>query len=101
MVKINSTRETVRKVLVEFEETRDNVHKLVAFIWNVERKEDKTVDFLRSLYLGRYSSIHSIERQSRFLQKEFPEIRGKFWAKRQNHQKKVKEDLGYFEELKN
>ncbi len=101
MVKINAAKEIVRTALVKYPKVRDDLHKLLAVIWQAESKEKTTVDFLRSLYIGKYLSVHSIERQSRKLQQDHPELRGKLWAERQQHQKHVKEDLGYKTDLFN
>lgn len=76
---------------------RDDDNKLVANVWysQLESKSDMTAfQFLEGYAKGKFANSDSVTRMRRKLQEEFPELRGKKWAKRHGKlQEDVKEQL--------
>ena len=67
--------------------TRDNDHKLVAWIWKNEMTSTISGDVINLLNTNQLTSWESIARMRRKLQEEDEELRGESWDKR--HDKSV------------
>lgn len=101
-MKINQTRNVVKRMLADHHALRDDDNALIANIWARELQQEgfdtKSMlgfEFLAWLAMGRLSSPESITRMRRKLQSEFPSLRGEVYAKRHQEAANVKKDLGY------
>lgn len=101
-MKINNTRNAVKRMLSDHMALRDDDNALIANVWarelqqqGIEIKEMRAYEFLASLATGRLSSSESITRMRRRLQTEYPSLRGNTWDKRHKEQVTVQKDLGY------
>ena len=61
---------------------RDSDHKLVAWVWESELKDEWDPDILHLLNTNRLTNWESIARCRRSLQAEHEELRGANWDKR-------------------
>ncbi len=99
-MKIKQAQEIVERVLTSYPQTRDNDQMLILKVWAVQNpalrgKEFSFIDFSRGFLDGDYHKTESITRARRKAQEENPELRGKNYIKRHEHQKDVKKELGY------
>ena len=79
-------------------ETRDNDNTLLVKVWAEEKPEIKVkgyslATFTLSFKRGEFSSSESVRRTRQKLQQEFPELRGKNYKERHNHEEVIKEQL--------
>lgn len=96
-VNLNITS-TVKMLLNQFPETRDNDDVLIVKVWAEEHPEIKVKgyllkDFTLAFKAGKFSSTETIRRTRQKLQEEFESLRGDSYAKRQKKQSKIKEQL--------
>lgn len=100
-MKLKETKSRVRHLLKNGEPVfKDNLNRVVAEIWLQDCRDlghdPKEISGNKMLYLlarGKLSNIHSIERNWRKLQEEYPELRGANYSKRHGKQEEVKKDL--------
>ena len=91
---------TIRTILHEEVETRDNERLLHSYVWWNEIKElyptqakAACQDFLRIYNDGRLTSPSSISRARRKLQEEDKTLRGEKWYKRKGRAEEFKQDI--------
>lgn len=99
-MRINIITRKVLNILTKKPELRDSDDKLAALIWFHELKEkgishETAYQIARIIGKGELTSFESISRSRRKVQEEYPELRGKLYAKRQGRQKDVRLQLGY------
>ena len=87
--KIISIKETVKAILINFPDTRDNDRLLMLKVWSTENNllRDKNYpfyDFALGFIKKDYSDPESIRRSRQKIQEIYHELRGKTWSIRQN-----------------
>jgi hypothetical protein len=76
---------------------RNSDHKLVAWIWRQELKDQWGDDVINLLNMDRLTSWESIARCRRKIQEEHPELRGEAWNDRQKKSVEVAADMTNYE----
>lgn len=89
---------TVKELLMFQPVTRDNDEMLILKVWaeqvhELRSRNYKYIDFARLFVGGRLHKPESIRRTRQKLQEEFPELRGKSYHARHNHQQSVKDQI--------
>lgn len=98
-MKLQNISHTVKRILVNCPETREDDNLLILKVWAIQNPVLRTNpnflfwDFAKDFKKKKYASTESIRRSRAKLQEEFPELRGKNYKNRQNHQESVKEEL--------
>lgn len=91
-------------LLTNYRALRDDVNLLyLACVMAIRGKEyientsvkEHFKDYMNDPLQKKLPSMASIIRLNTKLQKEYPELRGKDWEKKQKHSKDYKKDLGY------
>ncbi len=86
----------VKALLEMYPQFRDDDNVLTAYIWEHEQDANSNIrSFFQAYSEGRVTRQDYITRVRRKLQENYPELRGKSYEKRQEHTKKVLDDLGY------
>lgn len=103
-MKVKQISTTVKKVLENVPECRDNDFLLILKVWAIQnpklRNKDLTfIEFSKGFLDGKYAHTESIRRSRAKLQEELPELRGESYNKRHGLQDEVKEDLNDMAEL--
>ena len=102
--KRGDVRHNVKLLLEEYPELRDNKLLCTVKYWyfvdfekkhHLDPKQVSAMDFMKGYKQGVFENQASIDRQWQKVQEDYPHLRGKTWAKRQEHSKVVKKDLGY------
>ena len=97
-------KDLVKELLTNYRGLRDNLDDLylaciMRIMGNNYIRETSLYQFFhldkKNKDIPKLPSMASIIRLSTRLQKEYPELRGKFWEERQRHSKDYQEDLGY------
>lgn len=96
-VKLDVTS-TVRKLLIESYETREDDNLLILKVWAEQRPELRNKnysfkDFAILFVEKKLSSTESIRRTRQKLQEEFPALRGRNYNARKRYQGEIKEQL--------
>ena len=101
-MKVKQLKASVKNLLIEWPELRDNDNSLCTQIWREELKEkditmnDNIFSFFKRYAKGELSLAPSIKRVRAKLQEDHKELRGKNYSKRKNKlQDEWREDLGY------
>ena len=86
---------TVKWLLKNEPETRDNNRKLTMSVWSINLNRMKRgMEWLALMYVeGKLPEADTITRLSRLIQEKYPELRGKDWDKRHKKQETVKQDI--------
>ena len=91
-------KENVKKLLIRYEQTRDNETDL-CYLYYINfcglGKSTFLLEFFVKMNIKEIPTMQTIMRFSRQLQEQNPELRGKEWEKRQRKIKEVQKDLGY------
>ena len=89
--------ELIKKLLARHISLRDCDRTLTTVIWQMEASENchTFIDFLDLYQLGKITPADTITRMRRKVQEEYPELRGKLWARRKEATKVVQDQLGY------
>ena len=92
MSKLNQVKENVKKILIKYPALRDDYTKLTVCYWGLycDANSETTI---RELYNMKLNSPESITRASRFLQNEFPELRGKKYGKTEKKEQEYKTEF--------
>lgn len=88
--------EVVKTILEREPKTRDNDQLLIIKVWLVAKpslREDTFYNFGLAFISDGLPSTESIRRSRQALQNKFPELRGDFWYKRHEKEKKIIEQL--------
>lgn len=96
------TIQRVAAILLKHPETRDNDRMLCVYYWQQQLLDSgrnpntmDIADFFMAYTFTDLSDAQTITRLRRKLQMERPQFRGQRWAEKQAKQEKVKQDLGY------
>lgn len=85
--KIHNIKETVRRILINHPETRDDDHLLYLKVWAEQNPQLRTPSttfygFAQDFLAERYADTESIRRTRQKLQEQHPELRGKKYRAR-------------------
>ena len=98
-MKILNYKKKVKEIMEQYPESRDNDLKLYSILLTklnycgYDYSFNQIIEFIN---LGILPDIQYISRCRRFVENEFPELRGLLYEKKhERYQKEVKEELGY------
>lgn len=101
--KINSTKESVIRYLVNDSRLRDSDEALCCRFWfdelenkNINARGISAYTFFEMYAKGKLTSSMSIERQRRKIQENNIELRGKKWASRQKEEVEVRQEINNY-----
>jgi len=97
-MKLFIVKDIVRDLLIKHQELRDNDSQLILNVWAKQRPDltEETTrfkDFAILFREGLLASTESIRRVRQKMQEEHPELRGKKYNQRHEHQDSIKEEL--------
>ena len=102
MAKVNQLKASVKRLLIQYPQLKDNDNSLCTQIWREELRDvnvnlkDNVYSFFKRYANGELSLAPSIKRVRAKLQEDHKELRGKNYSKRKGKlQDEWKEDLGY------
>lgn len=93
----DNLKQLVKEALEYNVYVRDSDHRLVAWIWRKEIKNEWGDDVINLLNMDKLTSWESIARCRRKIQEEHPELRGKTWEDRQKKSVEVAAEMTNYE----
>ncbi|QDP65793.1 MAG: hypothetical protein GOVbin5663_46 [Prokaryotic dsDNA virus sp.] len=93
----DNLKQLVKEALELSVYVRNSDHKLVAWIWRQELKDQWGDDVINLLNMDKLTSWESIARCRRKIQEEHPELRGEAWNDRQKKSVEVAVDMTNYE----
>jgi len=99
LTKIENIKETVKELLLQFPETRDNDNKLLLKVWCLQNPRLRT-DHSFAFFLfgndfanGLYADPESVRRTRQKLQEAYPNLRGEKYKMKMQHADYVRKEI--------
>ena len=99
-MKITKYEDTIKSILQSNEKSRNSDFRLYCILLmrlGFDPKNISAFDLLKGMQEKTYPNLESVGRARRKIQESNTELRGRFYERRKEHEKNVREELGYIE----